>query len=135
MNERAGGTVVLPGAKKSARAIEPRLTSRAKAGIRKALFENSDFRQLLVEAGHLKGGSGSAVADAAAQAAESKALEDLKAIVAAGYFDQGQVDLLIKADTSLENILALAQTKMKAEIESAKSVWSWFWINLSKGFE
>ena len=56
--------------------IEPRLTSRAKAGIRKALFEDQVFRQLLVEAGHLQGGSGSAAADAAAAAAESKVLEE-----------------------------------------------------------
>ena len=35
MNERAGGNVILPGMKRSARAIDPRLTSRAKVGIAK----------------------------------------------------------------------------------------------------
>ena len=95
MNERAGGTVVLPGAKRSARAIEPRLTSRAKTGIRKALFENQAFRQLLVEAGHLKGSGGGAVADASALAAENKAKKDLEDIVTAGYFTQSQVDVLM----------------------------------------
>lgn len=123
LNERAGGTVVLPGARKSAREIDPRLTSRAKQGIRKALFENEDFKALLIEAGHMNQAEAIGAGEAAVSE-EENIRQSIQGIIELGAFSDKMAKAMEDGGATSSEILATAKeelAKMMAAKKGAKA--------------